>query len=177
MHEILGGGDLVDVTAKAALLYVTAVVGFRVAARRTLAEMNAFDFVAAVAVGAIVGRVPNASGTGYLEGLATLITILVLHAVLTRLRRVPGASTLIDHPPRLLVVHGEIQERQLRRGGLTHADLDGLLRRSGVHDLAEVKYAVFESRGTISIIREDGELDANGDLFRDLRRRDEWPAH
>src|SRR5919205_1811610 len=107
--------------------------------------MNAFDFVAAVAVGAIVGRVPNADGTGYLEGLATLAAILISHAVLTRLRRIPAVSTLIDHTPRLLVVHGQVQERQLRRSGLTGSDLEGLLRRRGYHDLDQVRYVVFES--------------------------------
>ena len=69
MRDILGHpSDVRQVAAKAVLLYVTAVLGFRLAARRTLAEMNAFDFIAAVAVGAIVGRVANADGTGYLGG-------------------------------------------------------------------------------------------------------------
>ncbi|WP_203935616.1 hypothetical protein [Planosporangium mesophilum] len=45
--------------AKTLLLYATAVICFRVGERRTLAEMSAFDFVAAVAVGAIVGRFPR----------------------------------------------------------------------------------------------------------------------
>jgi uncharacterized membrane protein YcaP (DUF421 family) len=119
LRDVLGtSGDIVAVVVKAVLLYATAVVGFRVAARRTLAEMNAFDFVAAVAVGAIVGRVPNADGTGYLEGMATLVAVLASHGVLTRLRRVPAVAALTDHAPRLLVVRGEVQERQLRRRGL-----------------------------------------------------------
>lgn len=70
------GSDVGLVALKALLLYVSAVVGLRLSHRRTLAEMTGFDFVAAVAVGAIVGRVPNADGTTYLAGLATLLTVL-----------------------------------------------------------------------------------------------------
>src|SRR4051795_4745033 len=104
MNDVLGNAsDIAPVAAKALLLYVTAVVGFRVSHRRTLAEMTGFDFVAAVAVGAIVGRVPNAGGTGSLAGAAPLVTVLVAHAGLTRLRLRPVMARLLDHPPRLLV--------------------------------------------------------------------------
>ncbi len=68
MNELIEGmSGLGWVAAKALLLYLTAVFGFRLGGRRTLAEMSASDFIAAVAVGAIVGRVPNAdafSGEG-----------------------------------------------------------------------------------------------------------------
>ena len=130
--------------------------------------MNAFDFVAAVAVGAIVGRVPNADGTGYLEGLATLATVLVAHGVLTRMRRFPGVAGLTDHPPRLLVVHGHVQERQVRRSGLTMSDLEGLLRRNGVTDLSDVRYVVFEARGQVSVVPESAPPDPACGLLREL---------
>jgi hypothetical protein len=54
------------VVPKALLLYLTAVLGFRVGQGRTLAELSPYDFVAAVAVGAIVGRIPNAHDASYL---------------------------------------------------------------------------------------------------------------
>ena len=169
MHEILGDpGDVLAVAVKAVLLYGTAVLGFRLAARRTLAEMNAFDFVAAVAVGAIVGRVPNADGTGYLEGLATLVAVLGAHAAVTRLWFLPAVSALTDHTPRLLVVHGQVQEGQLRRSGLTRGDLEGLLRQRGVYELGRVRYVVFESRGQVSVVPEDSPPDQRSGLLRGL---------
>ncbi len=104
MNELVGGASQVGwVAVKALLLYLTAVFGFRLGERRTLAEMSAFDFVAAVAVGAIVGRVPNSSTTSYLAGAVTLITVLVTHRIVSKLRRFPGLATLFDHPPRVLV--------------------------------------------------------------------------
>lgn len=64
---------------KAVLLYVTAVIALRAGGRRTLAELSAYDFVAAVAVGAIVGRLPSAPDASYLSGVATLLAILAAH--------------------------------------------------------------------------------------------------
>ena len=50
------GSDLAVVAAKAVLIYMTALVGLRLAERRTLAQWTIIDFAAAVAVGGIVGR-------------------------------------------------------------------------------------------------------------------------
>ena len=104
MSQVIGGWSaLGSVLLKATLLYLTAVFGFRLGERRTLAEMSAFDFVAAVAVGAIVGHVPNSRTMSYLQGAATLIAVLVSHAVIARLRHFPSVASLFDHSPRILV--------------------------------------------------------------------------
>jgi uncharacterized membrane protein YcaP (DUF421 family) len=169
MHELVGGAGSVGwVSLKALLLYLTAIFGFRLTHRRTLAEMSPFDFVAAVAVGAIVGRVPNSTTTSYIEGAATLATILVAHWIITRLRRIPGIVDLIQHPPRVLAVNGQIMERELRRAGLTHSDLRGLLRQNGVRDMSEVRFAIFEERGRVSIVRQPSKPEAELDLVREV---------
>ncbi|SDY87878.1 Uncharacterized membrane protein YcaP, DUF421 family [Modestobacter sp. DSM 44400] len=179
MDYIIGDpAQLVWVAGKALLLYVTAVVGFRLGERRTLAEMSPFDFVAAVAVGAVVGRVPNASDTSYVAGALTLVTVLFAHSVLTRARRFDRVAALVDHVPRLLVTHGHVLSRELRRSGLTYSDLDGLLRRHNIRDLSEVRYVIFEQRGNISVVREPGyTYDGDGDVLqRVLTHTEPGPA-
>lgn len=158
--------DVWWVAVKTLLLYATAVACFRVGERRTLAEMSAFDFVAAVAAGAIVGRVPNAHDAGYLAGATTLVTVLLAHRLTARLRYRPLFARLIDHPPRLLIADGKVLDAELRHSGLTRQDLYGLLRQQGVDELASVRYAVFEQRGRVSIVRRGATTDA--DLLRDL---------
>ncbi|WP_219416410.1 DUF421 domain-containing protein [Pseudonocardia nigra] len=157
MNAIFGDAGLLgSVAAKAALLYLTAVVGFRVAARRSLADMSPFDFVAAVAIGSIVGRVPNASDAGYAAGAVTLVVVLIAHAITARLRHFRPVSALIDHEPRLLVAHGELLQQQVRRSGLTRADIEGLLRERGIGSISQVRYVILEQHGRFSVLREDG---------------------
>ena len=154
MNQIVGSvGSLGWVAAKAALLFVTAIVGSRLSGRRILAEMSAVDFLAAVAVGAIIGRVPNSTTTSYVQGAVTLITVLLVHNVIARLRYLPRFASLVDHPPRLLVDDGELQHRALRQCRLTREDLFGLLRQHDVQDLSEVRYVIFEQRGQVSVVR------------------------
>ncbi|MHB8293499.1 MAG: DUF421 domain-containing protein [Acidimicrobiales bacterium] len=146
-------GQLGGVAIKSLLLFLTAVVGFRIAGRRTIAEMNAFDFLAAVAAGAVIGRVPNATSTSYVEGAVTLVVVLAAHAGVARLRFVRPIAFAIDHPPSLLIVDGQPRRREMRRAALTTDDLHAILRQSGVHSLAEVRFLVFESRGRMSLVR------------------------
>lgn len=155
-HLIGGAGEMGWVALKAILLYLTVVVAFRLGQRRTLADMSAFDFVAAVAVGSIVGRVPNAHDASYLAGLATLVAVLGCHWALTRLRQFPSVASLLDQSPCLVVAEGRVLEAGLRRCALTQGDLFALLRRQGLGELAEIRYAILEPRGQLSVIRRGG---------------------
>ena len=60
---------------KALALFLTAATAFRLTLRRTIAEFTPFDWITAVAVGAIVGRTATAAGTSWLSGCAALLAL------------------------------------------------------------------------------------------------------
>jgi uncharacterized membrane protein YcaP (DUF421 family) len=158
VNELIGGASgLGWVAVKAVLLFAVAVIGLRVAERRTIAQLSAFDFAVAVAVGAIVGRGATASDTSFATSAVALVTLLAAHRVVAILRRHSRAVRLIDHPPRVLVAHGEIQGRELARAGLTAADVYALLREKRVTDLGQVGYLLYEARGTVTVVGADRE--------------------
>jgi uncharacterized membrane protein YcaP (DUF421 family) len=165
-HALVGEwGSLGLVATKAALLFLVAVLGMRVSARRTLAELSVFDFVTAVAVGAVVGRVPNASDTSFVAGAVTLVVLLVLHRILGTARVTTRRGRVLDHRPVLLVRRGAIDTDALRQSQLTDEDLASMLRSRGVADLGEAELVVFEPGGAVSVVRAD---QTDGDLVRGL---------
>ena len=150
---ITGSGDaLVGVAVKAVLIYATAVVGLRIAHRRTLAQWTAIDFAAAVAVGAIIGRTALASSQSYLMGAVALGAILVAHGVITLARGNRFLVKAVDHRVRVLVEHGRIRRGQLRICGLTEHDLVAQLRQSGILDLGDVRYVLYEAKGNLTVV-------------------------
>ena len=162
MSELTGGASgLGWVAVKAVLLFAVAVIGLRLGERRTLAQLSAFDFAVAVAIGAIIGRGATASDTSFATSAVAMVTLLVAHHVLAIGRRHSRVVRLIDHPPRVLVARGELQGGELARAGLTTTDVDALLREHGVGDLGQVGYLLYEPRGTVTVIgagREPGPL-------------------
>jgi uncharacterized membrane protein YcaP (DUF421 family) len=160
------------IAGKAGLLYATAIIGLRLGKRRILAELSPFDFVAAVAVGAIVGRIPSAADADYLAGAVTLIAVLLAHALVSHLRHYPIVARLVDQSPRILVAKGKLLRDGLRQSGLSRADVESLLRQHGVHKLGEVEYLIFEEGGKVSVVTGVATaLPSEIDLFSDLTLR------
>jgi uncharacterized membrane protein YcaP (DUF421 family) len=153
-------GPLAAVAAKAALIYATALLGLRLAHRRTLAQWTAIDFAAAVAVGAIVGRTALAGTQSYLTGAVALVTLLAAHAVVTLARGQRWVGKLVDHRVRVLVAHGRLRRRQLLVCGVTEHDLAAQLRQRGVFDLADVRYVLYEAKGALTVVPADAPVGA-----------------
>jgi uncharacterized membrane protein YcaP (DUF421 family) len=151
--------------AKAVLMFAVAVVGLRLGERRTLAQLGAFDFAVAVAIGSIIGRTVTASDTSFLTGAVALVTLLAVHRLVALARRRSRIARAFDHPPRVLVAQGKIQRRELARAGLTDADVHALLRQQGVDDLGRVGYLLYETRGATTLVGADREP---GPLTRDV---------
>ncbi len=141
-----------------------AVIGLRLGERRTLAQLGAFDFAVAVGIGAIIGRTVTTSSASFATGAVALVTLQVVHRLVAFARRHSRIARIIDHPPRVLVTQGKIQDRELARAGLTATDLYALLRQQGVDDLSQVGYLLYETRGVTTVIGADREP---GPLMRD----------
>ncbi|MBV8349360.1 MAG: DUF421 domain-containing protein [Mycolicibacterium sp.] len=139
---------------KALALFATAAAAFRFGGRRTMAEFSPFDWVTAVAVGALVGRSATATDTSWLTATAALLALLVAHGLVARLRFVPWIRRLVDPPVRTLIRDGQIDDANLRRCGLTRADLNAVLRQHGYEDPADIRLALFEARGVVSVFPE-----------------------
>jgi uncharacterized membrane protein YcaP (DUF421 family) len=156
MSQLIGGaGGLGWVAVKAVLMFAVAVAGLRLGERRTLAQLGAFDFAVAVAIGSIIGRTVTASDTSFLTGAVALITLLAVHRLVALARRHSRIARAVDHPPMVLVALGVIQAREVARAGLTTADVYALLRGQGVDDLGQVGYLLYETRGATTLVRAD----------------------
>ncbi|OBE94641.1 DUF421 domain-containing protein [Mycobacterium sp. 852002-10029_SCH5224772] len=157
-HALIGDPTAATGAAiKTSTLFLTAAVLFRFTERRTLAEFAPFDWIAAVAAGAIVGRAATASDTSWLSATTALVCLLVTHAVLARLRFVPGVRRFIDPPLKVLIRDGQVDRRSLRQCGLTVADLEAVLRLNGHPNADCINLAIFEAKGAISVLRKDDE--------------------
>ena len=100
MLELVGEtGGLGWVAVKAVLMFAVAVIGLRLGERRTLAQLGAFDFAAAVAIGAIIGRAVTAPSASFAVGAVALDTLLVVHRLAAFARRHNRIARTIDHPP------------------------------------------------------------------------------
>jgi uncharacterized membrane protein YcaP (DUF421 family) len=88
--------------------------------------------------------------------LTSAATLLVCNRLLTiAFLRSDRWSHVVNGGPVLLVHDGRAIEDHLKRVGMTNDDLDAALRGRGYADKRNVREAVFETDGTISVIGRD----------------------
>ena len=142
--------------AKAAGMYAVALVGLRLSPRRTLSQWTAIDVAAAVALGAIIGRTAIAGDQSLAVGAAALVAILAAHYLLALCRFHPRVAGLVEHRVKILIDHGRLRPRRLRRCGLIEGEVLAHLRRNGVNSLRDVRYVLDDSRDEHTIVPERG---------------------
>lgn len=164
-----GHEQLVGVVVAAAAIYVVAVVAVRLAGRRTLAQMSAFDIVVTIALGTIVGSTALPSNASVVDGVAVIVTLLLLQVVTAAARqRFPVLGRLIDFQPQVLLRDGEMDLRRSPGSAqLTPGDLKSRLRRKGISCLDEANLAVLEPTGKISVLPVRHEQE-RAELFENL---------
>lgn len=147
-------GQVATAAAATAVVYAVALTAIRLAGRRTLAEMSAFDVVVTVAIGTVVGSTSLPSNPAVVDGAAVLATLLLLQVSVAAIRqRFPRARRYLDFRPYVIARDGEVTlRRSPLTAQLTEDDVRSKLRTQGVFSLDEVDTAILEPTGKISVI-------------------------
>ena len=144
----LRGGVLVALS----LIWIILLV--RINGLRSFSKMTNFDFVATVATGSLLaGAAQATSWVGFLQSKTAILGIFAVQFSLALARRrSDGFETMIQNTPVLLMHNGEIIEPALARTRVARDDLFAKLREANVLDISEVRAAVLETTGDVSIL-------------------------
>ncbi len=142
-----------DIVLRTAGVYVVILFGLRLAGKREIGQMTVFDLVVLLLLANAVQNAMVGPDTSLAGGLLAAIVLLVLNAVVARLRlRWPVLRRVVEGSPTLLVLHGEVLTDHLKRERLDEETLEAALREHGVGDLSDVEMAVLEIDGSISVV-------------------------
>ena len=132
--------------------YLALIMLLRISGKRTLAKLNAFDFVVTVAIGSTLATVLLSSSVALAEGvlgLALLVGLQYLVAwVSTRSGRV---ERLVKSEPTLVYRNGFLAAA-MRRERVTAEELRQAARGQGHADLSQIGAIVLETDGSLSIL-------------------------
>lgn len=134
--------------------YAALVLILRASGTRTLAQMNAFDFIVTVAIGASFGRILTARGVALSEAVTAFALLVALQYLVTWLKtRSPAFGRAITSPPAMLFYRGEFQREAMRRVRVTETELRTAVRQQGVGSFGEVEAVILESNGSFAVIK------------------------
>ena len=144
---------LLEIVVRVAVLYTALVVLVRLGGKREIGQLGPLDLLAMLILSETVSPALTAEDASIPAALTAAATLLALTAAMGRLayhsRRV---ERWMEGRPIELVRDGRLSEEAARSQRVTRQELDTALRKHGVDTLAEVRRAVVEPNGEITIV-------------------------
>ncbi len=144
-----------DLVLRAAFVFFLILAVTRAVGRRELSSMEPFDLILLVVIGDLVQQGVTQSDYS-LTGMTIVIATLAVLTVVTAYAsfRIRALRPVLEGSPIVLVADGEILDRNLRRQRLTREELRAEARQQGIGSVADVRFAILETNGKISFLRE-----------------------
>lgn len=135
------------------VVYLFLVVMFRLFGRRQLGQVNVIDLVILILMGSAVQTAMVAGNTRLDAGLLSVgILFISNRGIAFASRRSYRFRNLLCGGPILLVQDGIVHEEHLKRSGLTHEDVLQAIRERERTSFEEVRFAVLEVDGQITVV-------------------------
>lgn len=150
-----GWEPLARIVIVGTLAYLSLVLLLRISQKRSLAQLNAFDFIVTVALGASFGRVLTARQVALSEAITAFALLVTLQFLISWLQvRSKRFSHFVTAPPSLLYYQGRFLEREMRKERVTRDELHAVVMREGIGSLEGVAAIVLEANGKFAVVKQ-----------------------
>ncbi|WP_334329857.1 DUF421 domain-containing protein [Companilactobacillus sp. HBUAS59699] len=173
-----------NLALKLTIGFLFMVIQINLFGKSNIAPTSAIDQLQNYVLGGIVGgMIYNSSITTFQFTLVLIIWTLIVFIAKFLSNHNVYFRRMIIGSPKMIIKNGKIDVDLALRNGLSAADLSFKLRTAGVTDISNVKRAVFEQNGQLTIIMNDEEnikypvvLDGkiNTDELEMIGRDPEW---
>ena len=145
-----------DTVLRAATLYAFLLLIFRVSGKRSLAQITTFDFVLLLMIGEATQQALLGDDFSLTTAALAIVTLMAIDIGLSWIkRRSSRADRWLDDVPLVIVEHGRPLETRMRNERVDVSDVLAAAREHhGLERLSQIRYAVLERNGDISIVPE-----------------------
>ncbi|WP_019412686.1 DUF421 domain-containing protein [Paenisporosarcina sp. TG20] len=133
-----------------ALLIMTKILG-----KMTLSQITPFDFIAALVLGELVGNAiydKEAKIGSILIAIAIWGSLILLIEWCTQ--KFPGSRKILEGEPSIIINNGHPDRQQMKKNKIDINQLQVLLRKKDIFSIREVAYALLETDGTMSVLKQ-----------------------
>lgn len=131
-----------------ALFAVTRFLG-----KRQLSQLTAFDFIAAVLLGELVGNALFDPDAGILDIAYVVILFgLILYVIELITQKFKGSRYILEGKPSFIIHKGLINYDEMKKNKIDVGELQHMLRNKDVFAVQDVEYAILETNGQLSVL-------------------------
>src|SRR5688500_18191573 len=143
-----------EIVLRAAAMYLILLVIFRLSGKRTLSEADTFDFLMLLIISETTQQAMVRDDKSFTAALILIVTLVLLTVAFSYLKQwFPIVSRVVDDQPLVVLAHGKVFEHRCDKLRIDEEDIMEAARESfGLERLEQIKFAVVERNGCISII-------------------------
>ncbi|MGB3329425.1 MAG: YetF domain-containing protein [Thermomicrobiales bacterium] len=147
------GTEWWQIIVRSTAVYMFILLALRVTGWRSLGQRNALDLVLILVVANAVQNAMIGPDTSLIGGMIAASTLFAVDQVLDRIRgQSRAAHNFFGDTPTVLVNNGQVVDQAMHRTGVSWDELEEIMREHGFDRLGQVKTAVLEMDGSISIV-------------------------
>ena len=141
-----------ELVLRALVIYLFLIFLLRISSKRQIGELSPFDLVLLLIISNGVENAMNGGDESLLGGIILASTLIAINYGMGLLSyKNKRLEKFIDGRPQVLVHEGKIFEDVMADAKLTRLELDTTLRQLGYFDLHEVKLAILETNGKVTV--------------------------
>jgi uncharacterized membrane protein YcaP (DUF421 family) len=146
--------DYLQILTKLAAGFLGLWAMTRILGKKEMSALTPFDFVSAVILGDLVGDTIYDESKSILQLIVALAGWTILSIAFDKLTQyVKAIRKPLEGKPDLLICDGKIDVKELYRNNLDFDQLRTMLRSKDIFAVSEVAYAIYETNGTLSVMR------------------------
>jgi len=139
---------------RAAFMYIFLMFIIRIAGTRTLSEMTTFDFILLLVIGDASQQAITSNDYSVINAVIVIMTFILMDMLLAYVKhKFERVERFIDGSPVILINNGKKNKKLMDKACIEDADLLEAARKlKGLERLEQIKYAILEKNGEITII-------------------------
>lgn len=142
-----------EAVLRVVVIYLVIVIGLRLLGKREFGQLSPLELVTLLLVPEIVSNAIQGNHFSIVHGVVGLSTLFLLVFLTSLLSaRSQRFQTLLDGKPRVLVHDGKLIPEHLMAERVTADEVLSEMRKSGFDEFGQIRWAILESDGRISIV-------------------------
>lgn len=143
-----------DSVFRALAIYAILLIIFRISGKRSLAQITTFDFVLLLVIGEATQQALLGDDFSLTNAFIVIVTLVGIDIGLSLLKqRSPKLELLLDDSPLIIVENGRPLQERMDKARIDESDVLTAARElQGLERMDQIKYAVLERSGGVSII-------------------------
>lgn len=144
---------MLTIIIRAVIIYLLLLILLRLMGKRQIAQMQPFELVLTLIIADLATIPMGELSVPLLDGIVPLLTLSVLHFVLTILtKKSTKLNHLISGKPIIVINPKGIDFEVLNQLNISIDDIFGAIRAKGYFKLEQVEYAIMETNGVINVM-------------------------